>query len=133
MSGVSHAKTARKELRQLEIDAHDECARLQENAIESVTELIDCLAEPDEADNAQRKPSDSTSEDDVRDENRHSEPDRDDEEWTDALDEAYEKAEIARSSGTITTKTINGRDYYYLQWRDGEKVKSQYVAPVDPA
>lgn len=57
----------------------------------------------------------------------------DDEEWRDALDEAFEKAEISRSKGTLTTKTIDGRDYYYLQWREGDSVKSQYVAPVTPA
>jgi len=57
----------------------------------------------------------------------------DDEEWKDKLETAREKAAIAASKGTVTTKTINGREYYYLQWREGEKVKSQYVAPVDPA
>ena len=57
----------------------------------------------------------------------------DDEEWEDKLEAAREKAAIAASKGTLTTKSINGREYYYLQWREGEKVKSQYVAPVDPA
>jgi hypothetical protein len=57
----------------------------------------------------------------------------DDEEWQDALEEAFEKADIRRSKGTLTTKTIDGRDYYYLQWREGDKVKSEYVAPVTPA
>lgn len=57
----------------------------------------------------------------------------DDEEWEDALEAARQKAAISPSKGTLTTKTINGREYYYLQWREGEKVKSQYVAPVDPA
>jgi hypothetical protein len=57
----------------------------------------------------------------------------DDEQWRDALEKAYEEADILRSKGTLTTKTIDEREYYYLQWREGEKVKSQYVAPVDPA
>jgi hypothetical protein len=57
----------------------------------------------------------------------------DESEWRDALDEAFEKAEIPRSKGTLTTKTIDGRDYYYVQWREGDSVKSQYVAPVSPA
>jgi len=57
----------------------------------------------------------------------------DDEEWKDKLEAAREKAAISASKGTLTKKTINGREYYYLQWREGEKVKSQYVAPVDPA
>lgn len=59
--------------------------------------------------------------------------DWDDEEWDDALEDAYDKAEIPSSKGTLTTKTIDGRDYYYLQWREGDQVKSQYVAPVVPA
>ncbi|MDS0261221.1 hypothetical protein NDI56_17615 [Haloarcula sp. S1CR25-12] len=53
--------------------------------------------------------------------------------WEDKVETAREKAAIPPSKGTLTTKTIKGREYYYLQWRDGEKVKSQYVAPVDPA
>jgi len=59
--------------------------------------------------------------------------DEDEDEWREALEEAFEEAEISRSKGTLTTKTIDGRDYYYLQWREGDKVKSQYVAPVSPA
>jgi len=57
-------------------------------------------------------------------------------EWQENLEEAYEKAEDdgpVRAKGSLTTKTINNNDYYYLQWRSGEKVKSQYVAPVNPS
>ena len=57
----------------------------------------------------------------------------DEDEWQDALEEAYEKADILRSKGTLTTKTISGAEYYYLQWREGDKVRSQYIAPVSPA
>ncbi len=53
--------------------------------------------------------------------------------WDDALEDALREADIARSKGTLTTKTIDGRGYYYLQWRDGETVTSQYVAPVNPS
>jgi hypothetical protein len=56
----------------------------------------------------------------------------DEDDWDDKVDEAFEQAEILRSKGTVTTKTIDEREYYYLQWREGEKVKSQYVAPVSP-
>jgi hypothetical protein len=28
---------------------------------------------------------------------------------------------------------VDDREYYYLQWREGDRVKSQYVAPVSPA
>jgi hypothetical protein len=33
---------------------------------------------------------------------------------------------------TITIKEINDNRYYYWQWRDGEKIRSQYKGPVDP-
>lgn len=57
----------------------------------------------------------------------------DEDEWQEALEDAFEEADIPRSKGTLTTKTIDGRDYYYLQWREGDSVKSQYVAPVSPS
>jgi hypothetical protein len=53
--------------------------------------------------------------------------------WNDRLKEAYEKAEVPRAKGTLTTKEIDGREYYYLQWREGDTVTSQYVAPVSPS
>jgi hypothetical protein len=36
------------------------------------------------------------------------------------------------SKATITIKEINDNRYYYWQWREGEKVKSRYKAPVSP-
>lgn len=54
-------------------------------------------------------------------------------EWESALETAREKADLGSGTGTLTTKHIDGRDYYYLQWRDGETIRSQYVAPVTPA
>ncbi|WP_312621350.1 hypothetical protein [Haloarcula sp. 1CSR25-25] len=59
--------------------------------------------------------------------------DDDEDDWDEKIDDAYDKAEIPRSKGTLTVKTIDGREYYYLQWREGEKVRSQYVAPVSSA
>jgi len=53
--------------------------------------------------------------------------------WGDQLESAREKAAISSTKGSLTTKTIDGRDYYYLQWREGDSVTSQYVGPVDPA
>ena len=35
------------------------------------------------------------------------------------------------SKATVTTKTINDNRYYYWQWREGDKIKSQYIGPVD--
>jgi hypothetical protein len=57
----------------------------------------------------------------------------DDDEWEEAVDDARKEADLPASKGTLTTKTIDGRDYFYLQWREGSKIKSQYVAPVVPA
>ncbi|WP_137287753.1 hypothetical protein [Halorussus salinisoli] len=36
------------------------------------------------------------------------------------------------SKATITIKEINGNRYYYWQWRDGDKIRSQYKGPVNP-
>lgn len=52
-------------------------------------------------------------------------------EWEKAVDEAQKV--VPDGKGTLTTKTIDGRDYYYLQWREGDAVKSKYVAPVQPS
>lgn len=57
----------------------------------------------------------------------------DEDEWEDMLQEAFEDAEIPRSKGSLVTKTIDGRDYYYLQWREGDTVTSKYVAPAAPS
>lgn len=55
------------------------------------------------------------------------------EEWDDELEGAREKADLPETKGALTTKTIGDREYYYLQWREGDKIRSQYVAPVTPA
>ena len=34
------------------------------------------------------------------------------------------------SKATITIKEINDNRYYYWQWRDGDKIRSQYKGPV---
>ena len=36
------------------------------------------------------------------------------------------------AKATITIKDINDNRYYYWQWREGEKVRSQYKGPVSP-
>ncbi|WP_245180870.1 hypothetical protein [Haloarcula amylovorans] len=62
-------------------------------------------------------------------------PDRwdDDEDWDEALELARDKADVPSGKGTLTTKLIDGRSYYYLLWREGEQIKSQYIGPVEPA
>ncbi|WP_266082998.1 hypothetical protein [Haladaptatus caseinilyticus] len=46
--------------------------------------------------------------------------------WTTIL----EKGVPAKAS--IVTKTINDYQYYYFQWREGDTIKSEYLAPVSP-
>jgi hypothetical protein len=36
------------------------------------------------------------------------------------------------SKATITIKEINDNRYYYWQWREGDKIRSQYKGPVSP-
>jgi hypothetical protein len=36
----------------------------------------------------------------------------------------------APTRATLTTKEINGNQYYYWQWREGDKIKSEYIQPV---
>jgi len=47
-------------------------------------------------------------------------------------DEDLERDE-APSGATLTIKEINDNEYYYWQWRDGDKIKSEYVRPVNPS
>jgi hypothetical protein len=54
------------------------------------------------------------------------------EEWNEVMEEAKEKAGPQRGRPHLSRKEIDGRDYYYLQWRNDGEVISQYVAPVDP-
>lgn len=56
----------------------------------------------------------------------------DEEAWTKHVDDIREEKDIP-SKATLTTKRIDGRDYYYYQWREGDKITSEYVAPVNPA
>lgn len=35
------------------------------------------------------------------------------------------------SKASLTVKTINGNDYEYWQWRDGDSIKSKYHGPTD--
>jgi hypothetical protein len=35
------------------------------------------------------------------------------------------------AKATITIKEINDNRYYYWQWREGDKIKSQYKGPVN--
>lgn len=47
-------------------------------------------------------------------------------------DHVKEVAERPSGGAVITKKEINGHHYYYWQWWEGDKTKSEYIAPVDP-
>lgn len=62
------------------------------------------------------------------------EPDEwDEDEWQEKKEEALEKAGIFATKATLTIKEIDDNRYYYYQWREGGKTKSQYIAPVSPS
>lgn len=42
--------------------------------------------------------------------------------------EKYQEELSALPKGTISEKTVSGKTYYYLKYRDGKKVVSQYVS-----
>lgn len=42
---------------------------------------------------------------------------------------AIEAEQETLPRGSLQEKTIRGRKYFYLQYRDGEKVRSDYIKP----
>lgn len=50
------------------------------------------------------------------------------EQWENTLSDTE-----APKKACVTKKDINGREYYYYQWRDGDSIKSEYIAPVNPS
>jgi len=120
MTDEEYAYQALSALERIDVEALDQDARdAHAEAVGAVDELAVALGKSETDDAVAVEPPEEWEDDE--------------EEWDEKIDEAYEAAEIARSKGTLTTKTIDDREYYYLQWREGEKVKSQYVAPVSPA
>lgn len=66
-------------------------------------------------------------------ENAVEDPDKVPENWDqDEWDEVLKDVE-APSKATLTQKEIDGRLYYYYQWREGDSIKSEYIAPVSPS
>jgi len=120
MSNQDRATNALKQLQAIvTADFDAELTATYEQAVDSVRALTENLEE--------------TAESDEHEPETPEEWDEDEAEWEDKLETAREKADIPASKGTLTTKTIDERDYYYLQWREGETVTSQYVGPVSPA
>lgn len=120
MSDEDYAHQALSALDRIDVEALDQDVRdAHDDAVIAVNELAETLGESETDDavavNAPEEWAENANE------------------WDEKINEAYEAAEIARSKGTLTVKTIDDREYYYLQWREGEQVKSQYVAPVGPS
>jgi hypothetical protein len=121
MSEHAHARTALKELQAIDRDTLPaELTKTYDRALEDIETLCANLDTAAEADGQPTAQPDTPAE-------------WEEDEWDDQLDAAREKAAIPPTKGTLTTKTIDSRDYYYLQWRDSDSVRSQYVGPVDPA
>jgi hypothetical protein len=93
------------------------------------TSLLDCLKSQSPED-LRRIANYANALAEYRDrEDRLSEQDEEDERGRPELD----RPEAVPSKATVTTKTINDNRYYYWQWREGEKIKSKYIGPVDAA
>ena len=45
--------------------------------------------------------------------------------------EKYQEALAGLPKGTLSEKLVNGTTYYYLKYRDGKKVISQYIRKQD--
>ena len=58
------------------------------------------------------------------------EADTDDEE--DIAERPDDMPDDVPSKATLTIKEINDNRYYYWQWREGDTIKSEYKAPVNP-
>jgi len=121
MADHTHARTALEELQAIDRDTLPaELTETYDRALKDIGTLcaeLEAAAEPDDQPTKQPDTPEEWDED----------------EWDDQLESAREKAAIPPTRGSLTTKTIDGRDYYYLQWREGDTVTSQYVGPIDPA
>lgn len=58
-----------------------------------------------------------------------------DEEWVNAMQSAIEKVddEMKWGNPSLSKKTIDGNEYWYIQWRHDGKTETQYVAPAGGA
>ena len=43
----------------------------------------------------------------------------------------YENELLSLPHGTLVKKTINHKDYYYIQYREGKKVTSKYIGKTE--
>lgn len=108
---------------------------VQKQDVETIEDLIDYCVSVIDWKEAQAE-AELSGEDVAGPADRSSPPDdweASEEEWSERLDDAYENAEIEAGKGSVHINTINGNDYYYLKWREGDKVLSQYISPVNPS
>jgi hypothetical protein len=54
------------------------------------------------------------------------------EQWNEKVQAALQKVDEPRGRPALSRKEIDGRVYYYLQWRQDEEIHTQYIAPVEP-
>lgn len=122
MKNKSRADQALEYIQSIDSDELDEAAKkAREQAINDVKMLIEHIEQRNTVQNSDalthRVPDGWDSED----------------EWYAALEDAYSKTDIPESRGELTTKTIDGLEYYFLRWNEDGTVISQPVGPVNPA
>ena len=49
------------------------------------------------------------------------------------MQEAHKREINTLRKGSITTKTISGKNYFYLKYRQGDKVKNDYIGKDESA
>lgn len=77
----------------------------------------------DAKDRREQEQQEKTGEEDDQEDTDVEEPDRDQHE---------DLPEGVPAKASITIKEINNNRYYYWQWREGDKIRSQYKGPVNP-
>ena len=99
----------------------DDLTKQQPETLREIAQFADelALAKLEAEDTDHRDPSETPE-------------DWDDEEWDDALDDAYDEVEAPRQKGSVTVNVIDGRGYYYLKGSHNGEFFSQYIAPVEP-
>ena len=96
-------------------DLEAELAELDPDELDDVSQRIRELAEQKREQESQESEGEGSGEEEDR------------ETVTDSHGDELPKSVPAKAS--LTVKTINGNEYYYWQWRAGEKVTSKYKCP----
>ena len=91
--------------------------------LRATIDYAETLLEVDEADEEAVQEEEKT----VADREPPQEWEGDAEEWREAVSDSE-----APERATLTTKTIKDNEYLYWQWTEGDKTKSEYIAPKSP-